>query len=206
MTTVYRWQHLELITRQKVVGIIRATSAAEAARMARACLAGGLKVVEISLTTPDALDAIRTTVRAHPDALIGAGTVLDAASARAATLAGARFLVSPSLHRDVIETAHRHGASAIPGACTPTEAVAAIAAGADAVKLFPASQWTLASFRDMRAALPQIPFVPTGSIAAAQAPEWIAAGAVAVGMGASLAAGTPEESAARIKDLLASLA
>ncbi|MEU8139267.1 bifunctional 4-hydroxy-2-oxoglutarate aldolase/2-dehydro-3-deoxy-phosphogluconate aldolase, partial [Streptodolium elevatio] len=131
--------------------------------------------------------------------------VLDAASARAATSAGARFLVSPSLHRDVIETAHRHGASVIPGACTPTEAVAAVAAGADAVKLFPASQWTPGSFRDMRGALPQIPFIPTGSIAVADAPAWIAAGAVAVGMGAKLAAGTPEESAARIKDLLASL-
>ncbi|WP_436775228.1 bifunctional 4-hydroxy-2-oxoglutarate aldolase/2-dehydro-3-deoxy-phosphogluconate aldolase [Yinghuangia sp. YIM S09857] len=205
MTTVYRWQHLELIARQKVVGIIRAADGEEAARLAGACVAGGLEVVEISLTTPDALDAIRATIRAHPSALVGAGTVLDAASARAAILAGARFLVSPSLHPEVIECAHRHGASAIPGACTPSEALAALSAGADAVKLFPASQWTPSTFRDMRAALPQIPFIPTGSIRAAEAPHWMAAGAVAIGMGASLAAGTPDQSATRIRNLLKSL-
>jgi len=202
---MYRWQQLHLIAHRKVVGIVRATSADEAGTMARACLATGLDVVEISLTTPDALDAIRTIAHEYPQALIGAGTVLDASSARAATLAGARFVVSPSLHREVIETAHRHGASAIPGVATPTEAVAALSAGADAIKLFPASQWSPKSFRDMRAALPQVPFVPTGGVTPATAPEWIAAGAIAVGMGASLTAGTPREAATRVRELLASL-
>ncbi|WP_331772335.1 bifunctional 4-hydroxy-2-oxoglutarate aldolase/2-dehydro-3-deoxy-phosphogluconate aldolase (plasmid) [Embleya sp. NBC_00888] len=203
---MYRWQHLELITRQRVVGIVRATGAAEAERMARACLATSLRVVEISLTTPNALEAIHTIAHEHPDALIGAGTVLDAASARAAVAAGARFLVSPSLHRDVIKTAHRHGASAIPGVATPTEAIAAVTAGADAVKLFPASQWTPRSFRDMRTALPQIPFVPTGGITPAHAPDWIAAGAIAVGIGASITAGAPEEAVTRVDELLTALA
>ncbi|MFJ8747282.1 bifunctional 4-hydroxy-2-oxoglutarate aldolase/2-dehydro-3-deoxy-phosphogluconate aldolase [Embleya sp. NPDC127516] len=182
--------------------------------MARACLVISLRVVEISLTTPDALEAIHTIAREHPDALIGAGTVLDAASARAAVSAGARFLVSPSLHRDVVktahrdvvETAHRHGASAIPGVATPTEAIAAVTAGAHAVKLFPASQWTPGSFRDMRAALPQIPFVPIGGITPAHAPSWIAAGAIAVGIGASITAGTPEEAVTRVGELLAASA
>ncbi|MGW6460180.1 2-dehydro-3-deoxyphosphogluconate aldolase, partial [Streptomyces sp. NPDC055078] len=93
---MYRWEHLELITRQKVIGIVRAESADDAVERARGCLRAGLRVVEISLTTPGALDAIRVIAAEHRDALIGAGTVLDAESARAATLAGARLLISPS--------------------------------------------------------------------------------------------------------------
>ncbi|MGW4028835.1 bifunctional 4-hydroxy-2-oxoglutarate aldolase/2-dehydro-3-deoxy-phosphogluconate aldolase [Streptomyces sp. NPDC004838] len=203
--TVYRWEHLDLITRQKVIGIVRAQSSAQALEMARACLDSGLRVVEISLTTPGALDAIRQITAEREDALIGAGTVLDEASARAAILAGARLLLSPSLNPEVIACGHRYGASVLPGVDTPTEAVAAISAGADAVKLFPASRWSVESFRGMRAALPQIPFIPTGGITPETAPEWIAAGAVAVGMGASLTSGTPAEATARVETLTAAL-
>ncbi|MFI6289045.1 dihydroxy-acid dehydratase [Streptomyces sp. NPDC051018] len=203
--TVYRWEHLELIACQKVVGIVRTDSSAKAVEMARACLVAGLRVVEISLTTPGALDAVRQITGERDDVLIGAGTVLDEASARAAVLAGARLLLSPSLHPEVISCGHRYGASVMPGVDTPAEAVAAISAGADAVKLFPASRWTPESFLGMRAALPQIPFVATGGISPEAAPEWIAAGAVAVGMGASLTAGTAAEAAARVADLDAAL-
>ncbi|MFF0450011.1 bifunctional 4-hydroxy-2-oxoglutarate aldolase/2-dehydro-3-deoxy-phosphogluconate aldolase [Streptomyces sp. NPDC004609] len=203
--TMYRWEQMDLIARQKVIGIVRTDSAVKAVEMARSCLDAGLRVVEISLTTPGALDAIRQITGERQDVLIGAGTVLDETSARAAVLAGARLLLSPSLHTEVINCGHRYGAIVLPGVDTPTEAVAAISAGADGVKLFPASRWSPASFRGMRAALPQIPFIPTGGINPQTAPDWIAAGAVAVGMGASLTAGTPEEAAARVAGLGAAL-
>lgn len=202
---MYRWEQLNLITRQKVIAIVRAPSAEQAMEKARTCINAGLRVVEISLTTPGALDAIRQIAAEHEDALIGAGTVLDETSARAAILSGARFLVSPSLHREVIACGHRYGASVIPGADSPTEAIEALSAGADAVKLFPASRWTLESFRGIRAPFPQIPFVPTGGITAASAPLWIAAGAIAVGMGASLTDGPLQEATARVEELTTAL-
>ncbi|MGW6460181.1 bifunctional 4-hydroxy-2-oxoglutarate aldolase/2-dehydro-3-deoxy-phosphogluconate aldolase, partial [Streptomyces sp. NPDC055078] len=110
-----------------------------------------------------------------------------------------------SLHPEVIVCGHRYGATVIPGVDSPTEAIEALAAGADAVKLFPAGRWTPKTFRDMRAALPQIPFVPTGGITPDTAPEWISSGAVAVGMGAALTAGTPAEATARVSALVRAL-
>ncbi|MFI6984016.1 bifunctional 4-hydroxy-2-oxoglutarate aldolase/2-dehydro-3-deoxy-phosphogluconate aldolase [Embleya sp. NPDC050154] len=124
---------------------------------------------------------IREASRARPDVLIGAGTVLDAESARHAVAAGARLLVCPTLSADVIRTAHRYGAVVLPGCATPTEMTAAIEAGADAVKVFPASAWTPGAPADVRAALPQLPLIPTGGISLEAAPAWILAGAVAVG-------------------------
>ncbi|ASU77526.1 2-dehydro-3-deoxyphosphogluconate aldolase [Actinopolyspora erythraea] len=199
---MYRWQVSSTIAEHGVVGIVRAADAERARQRAESCLNAGLGVLEVSLTTPDALEVLRGLRDAHQHALLGAGTVLDAASARLAVDAGARFLVSPSLHEEVISTGHRYGAAVLPGVETPSELVRALEAGADAIKLFPASRWTPESMRDVLGALPQAPLVPTGGISVDRAPDWIAAGAVAVGMGSALSEGGPAEAAERISGLL----
>ncbi|MGC5006678.1 bifunctional 4-hydroxy-2-oxoglutarate aldolase/2-dehydro-3-deoxy-phosphogluconate aldolase [Streptomyces sp. DT203] len=199
---MYRWQVMERLARRGVVGIVRATDAQAAEKAALQVVDNGLDVVEISLTTPGALTAISRVVAAGPDAVIGAGTVLDETSARLAALAGARFLVCPSLHPAVLACGHRYGLAVLPGVASATEIVTALEAGADAVKLFPARAFTPGVLRDLLQALPQAPVVPTGGVDAASAPEWIAAGAIAVGMGGALASGGAET----VRDLLESVA
>lgn len=202
---MYRWQVTQRIAEHGIVGIVRGDTAEQARHKSENCLRAGVEVLEVSLTTPDALAVVGTLATEHPDVLIGAGTVLDAPSARQAILAGARFLVAPSLNREVIATGHRHGAAVLPGADSPTEVVSALEAGADAVKLFPASRWSPSSMGDMLAAIPQAPMVPTGGISVEQVPEWISAGAVAVGMGSALSKGDADEASTRIAQLLAGI-
>ncbi|PRW64277.1 bifunctional 4-hydroxy-2-oxoglutarate aldolase/2-dehydro-3-deoxy-phosphogluconate aldolase [Actinopolyspora mortivallis] len=198
---MYRWQIMSAVAEHGVVAIVRADTAERATDRARHCLEAGLSVLEVSLTTPDATEVVRTLRREHPDALVGAGTVLDAESAHAAVSAGAGFLVAPSLDEEVVRTGHRYGAAVVPGADTPTEIVRALSAGADAVKLFPARAWTPRLVRDVLEPLPQAPVIPTGGITVDDAPEWVAAGAVAVGMGSGLSAGTVEEVSERVTTL-----
>ncbi|MEU8354186.1 bifunctional 4-hydroxy-2-oxoglutarate aldolase/2-dehydro-3-deoxy-phosphogluconate aldolase, partial [Streptomyces sp. NPDC048845] len=161
----------------------------------------------IARTLRIALEAVTTLTREVGDeAVIGAGTVLDAQTARMAVDAGARFLVSPSLDAEVIRTGHRYGVPVFPGVATPTEMVRALELGADALKLFPASGQSPRRLRDIRAALPQAPLVPTGGVTLEDAPEWIAAGAVACGIGSALAEGDRAEVSRRVSDLLRRLA
>jgi 2-dehydro-3-deoxyphosphogluconate aldolase/(4S)-4-hydroxy-2-oxoglutarate aldolase len=131
--------------------------------------------------------------------------VLDIPTAMDALAAGARFLVSPVLPQGLIGTAHSRGVPVVPGVMTPSEALAAHAQGADLIKLFPASQWSPSSIRDLLQALPQLPLVPTGGIAVDDAPEWIRAGAVAVGMGGSLTGGNAAQASTRAVRLLSDL-
>ncbi|MGW4482328.1 bifunctional 4-hydroxy-2-oxoglutarate aldolase/2-dehydro-3-deoxy-phosphogluconate aldolase [Amycolatopsis sp. NPDC004368] len=194
----YRWEITHAALRQGVVGIVRTPDAASAVVAARAALDAGLRSIEVPLTNPGALAAIEELGAAYPDATIGAGTVLDEASAVLAIRAGARFLVSPNVEAAVIRTAHRYGAAAFPGAGSVTEIVRALEEGADAVKVFPATALGPRWVKDVRAALPQAPLVPTGGIAPEDVPEWLAAGAVAVGMGSALTRGTAEDIRARV--------
>ncbi|MEV6896022.1 bifunctional 4-hydroxy-2-oxoglutarate aldolase/2-dehydro-3-deoxy-phosphogluconate aldolase [Amycolatopsis sp. NPDC051372] len=194
----YRWEITHAALRQGVVGIVRTADAASAVVAARAALDAGLRSIEVPLTNSGALAAIEELTAAYPDATIGAGTVLDEASAVLAIRAGARFLVSPNVEAAVIRTAHRYGAAAFPGAGSVTEIVRALEDGADAVKVFPATALGPRWVKDVRAALPQAPLVPTGGIAPEDVPEWLAAGAVAVGMGSALTRGTAEDIRARV--------
>ncbi|MDJ1134032.1 bifunctional 4-hydroxy-2-oxoglutarate aldolase/2-dehydro-3-deoxy-phosphogluconate aldolase [Streptomyces iconiensis] len=203
---MYRWETTEAVTTQRVFGIIRSATHQDAAAAAETVLDAGLHAVEVALTTPHATRAIEALATARPDALIGAGTVLDATAARHAIEAGARFLVSPSLHPEVIRTGHRFGVPVFPGVTTPTEMVQALEEGADALKLFPASAVTPSWLRDVRAALPQAPLIPTGGVTVDNAPEWIAAGAVACGMGSALTSGGTRAAGARVATLLDALA
>jgi 2-dehydro-3-deoxyphosphogluconate aldolase/(4S)-4-hydroxy-2-oxoglutarate aldolase len=182
---------LSLIRTERVVGIVRRAKAREAYDDARALLNVGLSVVEVSLTTPRAVDIVAKLARDSP--AIGAGTVLDVADVDRVADAGAGFVVAPIIDWEVVTAARRRGLVVIPAAFTPTEMVSAVRAGADLVKVFPASAWTPGAVRDVLAALPDLPLMPTGGIGLADAGEWIRAGAVAVGMGSALTGVTPEQ-------------
>ena len=199
------WATCAAIAEARCLGVIRAGSAAEATSTGRALVAGGLTIVEVAYTTPDAPSAIAALHAECPDAIVGAGTVLDAAAAFAAVSAGAQFLVSPAVQEDVLRAAHRYGLAVLPGAATPTEISRAMELGADMVKLFPAGSLGVEFMRSVAAAMPHVPFVPTGGVTAENAPDWIAAGAVAVGVGGSLTRGDPEGIQRRAEQLVARL-
>lgn len=204
---MYRWELTRAALAQRVLAIVRAGSAEEATATARTLLDAGITSLEISFTTPGAAGALAALRReAGEGTVLGAGTVLDAATARSALDAGARFLVCPSLEPEVIQAGHRYGVPVFAGVATPTEAVRALELGADALKLFPAASLGIDWLRELRGPLPQAPLVPTGGITPERAPEWIAAGAVACGMGASLAEGDEATVRARVTGLLRRLA
>ena len=170
-----------------VIAVIRADSGDQLVNVCRALSTGGVHACEITMTTPGALEAIAQASRElGKSALIGAGSVLDAETARAAILAGARFIFSPVLNLDVIQMAHRYDCVAVPGALTPTEILAAWSAGADVVKVFPANHFGPQYLRDIHGPLPQVKLTPTGGVDLNTAADWIKAGAVAIGVGSSL--------------------
>jgi 2-dehydro-3-deoxyphosphogluconate aldolase/(4S)-4-hydroxy-2-oxoglutarate aldolase len=181
----------EVMSRIREVGIVpvvRATSADEALAAVEAIRAGGIPILEITLTVPGAVQIIADLTRRIGDqALIGAGTVLDADTAQACIDAGARFVVSPSLDVPTIATCRQLGVPVFPGALTPTEVVTAWKAGANAVKIFPANAVGGASYlKSLKAPLPQIELIPTGGVSLKTVAELIAAGAFALGVGADL--------------------
>lgn len=171
-----------------IVPVVRATSPAEALDAVEAIRAGGIPILEITLTVPGAVQIIAAlSKRLGDDVIIGAGTVLDADSAQACIDAGARFVVSPALDLPTIETCRRAGVSVFPGALTPTEILTAWKAGADAVKVFPANALGGATYlKSIKAPLPQVELLPTGGVSLKTVAEFIAAGAFALGVGADL--------------------
>jgi 2-dehydro-3-deoxyphosphogluconate aldolase/(4S)-4-hydroxy-2-oxoglutarate aldolase len=170
-----------------VIPVVRAQSADEAAQAIEAIRAGGVDVLEVTMTVPGAVSLIDELGRRHRDAVVGAGTVLDPETARACILAGARFVVSPSLNLDTIACCHRYGVPVFPGALTPTEVVAAWQAGADMVKVFPCGAVGGASYiKALKGPLPQIDLVPTGGVNLKTAGDFVKAGASALGVGVDL--------------------
>ncbi|HWF66580.1 MAG TPA: bifunctional 4-hydroxy-2-oxoglutarate aldolase/2-dehydro-3-deoxy-phosphogluconate aldolase, partial [Acidobacteriaceae bacterium] len=149
-----------------LVPVLRATSAKEAMTIADAIIAGGVTVLEITMTVPGAIQVIEQLVQHHGDKLlVGAGTVLDAETARGCLLAGAQFVVSPALDVRTIELCRRYGVPVMPGALTPTEIVTAWQAGADVVKVFPCSALGGAKYlKALQGPLPQIQLIPTGGV------------------------------------------
>jgi len=170
-----------------VIAVVRLDSGDQLVRSAQALREGGVKVIEFTMTTPNALDMIKEASKTMPgDVLLGAGTVLDPETARAAILAGAQFSVSPSLNPKVIEMCHRYSKVCIPGALTPTEILTAWECGADVVKVFPATLGGPQYFKDLAGPFPQIRLLPTGGVSLANAGDFIKAGAVAVAAGSNL--------------------
>ncbi len=199
----YRWQVMAAIEAARVVAIVRERTEVDAVRAVEAVVGAGLPVVEVTMTTPGVLrivERLRGT-----DTLVGVGTALSPGEVAAAAGAGARFVVTPNLSVEVITTAHRHGLAALVGCATPTEIVQALEAGADAVKLFPASALGIDYLTAVRATLPWAPIIPTGGVNEANAAEWIAAGGVALGMGSGLTRGGEAEVRSRVAALRASL-
>ena len=181
-----RTDRLDRISEGGVIAILRGVARDDAVAVADAVVDAGVTALEVTADTPNAMASIEAIADRVDDAVVGAGTVLDAETARAAQLAGAEFLVTPTVNRGVIRTANRYGTPVVVGAYTPTEAIEAYEAGADAVKVFPAKTGGPDHVAAIGGPLPQIPLVPTGGVGADNAGEYVRAGAVAVGVGSSI--------------------
>jgi 2-dehydro-3-deoxyphosphogluconate aldolase/(4S)-4-hydroxy-2-oxoglutarate aldolase len=170
-----------------VVAVIRLKDGKTLSAVVDALMAGGLRVLEVTMTVPGAVELIRELAPALPEGfLLGAGTVLDADTVDRVVDAGARFVVSPVFRRAVIERGHQRGVPVMPGCFSPTEILEAWDAGADVVKVFPATALGPGFFKDVRGPLPHVKLMPTGGVTLDNAGEWIRAGAVAVGVGSAL--------------------
>lgn len=180
-------QKMQRIQSTGVIAIMRASSPDQLIAAADAIMRGGVQVIEVTMTTPGALDVIREAVRRFgDDVLFGAGSVLDAETARAAMLAGAGFIVAPTLKPAVIELCSRYSMPVMPGCFTPTEMLTAWELGADMVKLFPAEIGGPVMVKAVLAPLPQLKIVPVGGVDLNTAGDFIRAGAAALGVGSSL--------------------
>jgi 2-dehydro-3-deoxyphosphogluconate aldolase/(4S)-4-hydroxy-2-oxoglutarate aldolase len=170
-----------------IIAVLRRLPSDKMMPIAESLLEGGITAIEVTVDAPGALQTIRLLADRFRDrAMIGAGTVLDGESARLAIDSGADFLLSPSLHQDVIRTARRYGKIAIPGVMTPTELITAVEWGADLVKLFPASRLGAGYLQDLRAPFPHVAIIPTGGIDLSNIADFFHAGAAAVGIGGHL--------------------
>jgi len=176
-----------LVEQLGVVAVIRMKDPAKLRAVVDAMAAGGVRALEVTMTVPRAVEMIRELAPTLPDGfLLGAGTVIDAPTARAVIDAGASFVVSPVFRPDVIAACHQRDVPAMPGCFTPTEILAAHECGADIVKVFPATTLGPQFIKDVRAPLPHLKLMPTGGVTLDNAGDWIRAGAVAVGLGSAL--------------------
>ena len=170
-----------------IVAVIRLRDAAKLRAVVDALAAGGVRALEITMTVPNAVGLLRELSDTLPDGfLLGAGTVTDATTARAVIDAGARFVVGPVFRREIITVCHDRDVAVMPGCFSPTEMFEAYEAGADLVKIFPATMLGPQFIKDVRAPLPHVKLMPTGGVTIDNAGEWIRAGAVAVGLGSAL--------------------
>lgn len=200
-----RMQFLQRVLDSGIVAVVRAPDSSGLVDVIQALWAGGVTVAEVTLTVPNALEVIRDAKRELGDSiLLGAGTVLDAETCRAAILAGADLIVSPTVNLDVIRMARRYDKLVMPGAFTPTEILSAWEAGADVIKVFPAEVVGPAFFKAMRGPLPHIRLMPTGGVDLTTAAEFLKAGACCLGIGSQMV--DPKLVAAREFDKLRDLA
>ena len=180
---------INYLTDHGIVAVVRADGGGDdLVRVVEAVMEGGVRCIEITMTTPGAIQCIETaSARLRgADVCIGVGTVLDAETARTAILAGAQYVVSPVMVPGVIDMAHRYGKPCLPGAWTPTEIFRAWELGGDIIKVFPAAVGGLEYIRAVRAPLPQIPLCPTGGVDLDNITDFVKAGVVAVGIGSNM--------------------
>ncbi len=175
------------VEREGIVAVIRMKEPDKLRAVVDAISAGGVRAMEVTMTVPGAVELIRQLAPAMPSGfLLGAGTVTDADTAARVIDAGAQFIVSPVFRREVVAACHRRDVPAMPGCFSPTEILDAWDAGADIVKVFPATALGPGYIKDVRAPLPQVKLMPTGGVTLDNAGDWIRAGAVAVGVGTAL--------------------
>ncbi len=204
---------LTKIEKLGIVPVIRAEEKSQAVNITEAVKDGGIKVLEITMTVPGAISVIKELsdkYRDDPEITIGAGSILDGETARNAILAGAEFVVGPSLNQEMIEVANRYQKVVIPGAMTPTEVVKAMEAGADVVKIFPAALFGPKIIKAIKGPIPQAKLLPTGGVNHDNVKEWFKAGSFAVGAGSAIVSGAEEgdfdqvrDNAARFVELIA---
>jgi 2-dehydro-3-deoxyphosphogluconate aldolase/(4S)-4-hydroxy-2-oxoglutarate aldolase len=175
------------VERAGIVAVIRMKEPEKLRAIVDAIAEGGVRALEVTMTVPGAVDLIRELAPTLPAGfVVGAGTVLDADTVNRVVDAGAQFVVSPVFRRSVIQACHDRGVPAMPGCFSPTEILDAWEAGADVVKVFPATALGPGFFKDLRGPLPQVKMMPTGGVTLDNAGDWIRAGAVAVGVGTAL--------------------
>ncbi|QZY54363.1 bifunctional 4-hydroxy-2-oxoglutarate aldolase/2-dehydro-3-deoxy-phosphogluconate aldolase [Crassaminicella profunda] len=186
-----RMETIRKISESGVVAVIRAESKEEGMKIIEAVKKGGIKALEITMTVPGAVEIIKelSEVYKDEDVIIGAGTVLDPETARACILAGAKYIVSPSLNVETIKLCNKYRIPVMPGVMTITEALSGMEAGAEIIKVFPGSAYGPSIIKAFKGPVPQGNFMPTGGVNLANAAEWIKAGAVAIGTGGDLTKG-----------------
>lgn len=174
-----------------LVAVVRATSGEQAIRISEACIEGGVVAVELTFTVPFAHEIIETLAKRYQsgEVIVGAGTVLDPETARIAMLSGAQYIVSPHFNPDTMRLCNRYRVPVMPGVVTPREAIEALEAGADILKVFPGELFGPKAIKALKGPIPQGRYMPTGGVSVDNVAEWIKAGAVAVGAGSSLTAG-----------------
>jgi len=184
-------QVLSRIVEGGLVAVVRAKSSEQALKIADACMKGGVAAIEITFTVPGAAEVIKELARVYSNGeiLLGAGTVMDAETARAAILAGAQYVVSPYLNLDTVKLCNRYRVPCMPGAMTIKEVVEAMEAGADIIKVFPGELFGPKIIKAIRGPIPYAKLMPTGGVSLDNVEEWIKAGAVAVGVGSALTKG-----------------
>lgn len=194
---------LRRIMESGVVAVVRADSSEQAIKITDACMKGGIAAIEITFTVPGAtqvIEALRKVYTAE-EMIIGAGTVLDPETARIAILAGAQYIVSPSLNIDTVKLCNRYQIPIMAGAMTIEGVIAAMEVGADIVKIFPGDAFGPSFIKAIKGPLPQATLMPTGGVSLENVGEWIKAGCVAVGVGGSLTAGAKTGDYQAIEDV-----
>ena len=185
---------LDILTKlrdEAIVAVIRAESKEQGLKLAEAIYAGGIKFLELTMTVPGALDIIKELAERYQgeDVVIGAGTVMDPATARMAMLAGAQYIVSPNLIPELIQMCNKYRVPVMPGVMSPSEAVRAMELGADVCKVFPGGAFGPSIIKDFKGPLPYGNFMPSGGVSLDNAAQWIKNGAFAIGTGSSLTKG-----------------
>ncbi|WP_298595408.1 bifunctional 2-keto-4-hydroxyglutarate aldolase/2-keto-3-deoxy-6-phosphogluconate aldolase [uncultured Mitsuokella sp.] len=184
-----KYKRMQQFARQGIVAVVRGRSMEDGIRIADACIAGGVKAIELAFTTPRAQEAIRELVwkyRSDDEVIIGAGTVLEPITARIAILEGAQFVVSPSFDEETVRMCNLYRIVSCPGIMTPAEAVQALRAGADILKVFPGDIVGTKMIKDIRGPLPQASLMPSGGVDVDNVADWLHAGCVAISAGGSL--------------------
>ena len=184
-------ENLKRIEETGVIAVVRAENEEQAMKITDAVKNGGVEAIEITMTVPGAINVIKqlTNEYSRDEILIGAGSVLDAETARSCILAGAEYIVSPSLDEETIAMCNRYQKVVMPGAMSVTEVVKGMKYGADVVKIFPASLFGPKIIGAVKGPLPQAPLLPTGGVSLDNVKDWIKAGSLAVGVGSSLSKG-----------------
>jgi len=186
-----REEVLKSILDAGVVAVIRGDSKEEALKIVDAVSKGGIKIMELTMTVPNPIEVVKEVAEKYKgtDVIVGAGTVLDSETARACILAGAQFIVSPSLDEATLKLCNRYKVTVMPGVMTVKDAITAFEYGVDVVKIFPANLYGPSVIKSFKGPLPQGDFMPTGGVTVANLHEWVEAGAVAVGTGGDLTKG-----------------